>query len=46
MKTYHYISIPILAEIMQKSEAIVRKIYRSIIENDCIPLDQIPPESI
>lgn len=39
---YHYISVPILAGIMHISEKKVQKLYRKIIENDSIPLKDIP----
>ena len=39
---HHWISISILSEIMQKSPAKIRKIYRSIIQDECIPLIEIP----
>ena len=39
---HHWISISILSEIMQKSPAKIRKIYKSIIQDECIPLIEIP----
>lgn len=38
----HKISIPILAEISALTPNRLRKIYRQIIEDDCIPLSEIP----
>lgn len=38
----HKISIPILAEISNLAPNKLRKIYRQLIENDCIPLSEIP----
>lgn len=41
---HHWISLSILSEIMQKSPAKIRKIYKSIIQDECIPLIEIPPD--
>ena len=41
-RIYYWISLPILAELTGKSEKKLRKVYRSIIENECIPLSEIP----
>lgn len=41
-RIYHWISLPILAELTGKSEKKLRKVYRSIIENECIPLSEVP----
>ena len=38
----HKISIPILAEISSLTPNRLRKIYRQIITDDCIPLSEIP----
>ena len=38
----HKISIPILAEISTLTPNRLRKIYRQIITDDCIPLSEIP----
>lgn len=42
IRVFHWISLTILAELTGKSEKKLRKIYRSIIENECIPLSEIP----
>lgn len=39
---YHWISITILSEMMQKSPSKVRKMYQSIIQDECVPLMEIP----
>lgn len=38
----HKISIPILAEISSLAPNNLRIIYRQIMEDDCIPLSEIP----
>ena len=39
---YHWISITILSEIMRVSPSKVRKMYQSIIQDECVPLIEIP----
>lgn len=39
---YYWISVPILAEIENISEAKVRKVYKKVIQDECIPLRDIP----
>ena len=41
---FHWISLPILAELTGKSENKLRKLYRTILENECVPLSDIPKE--
>lgn len=41
---YHWISLAILAELTEMSEHRLRKIYHEIIENECVPLSEIPPD--
>lgn len=41
-RVYHWISLPILAELTGNSENKLRKIYHSILENECVPLSEIP----
>lgn len=41
-KIYYWISVPILAEIENISEAQVRKVYKKVIQDECIPLRDIP----
>lgn len=41
-KHYHWISIAILSILTGHSQNKIRKIYHSIIENECIPLSEIP----
>lgn len=42
---FHWISLPILAELAGKSEKKLRKIYRTIIEDECVPLSEVPVET-
>ena len=44
MQTYHWISITILAELTGKSDNYIRKIYKSIIRDECVPLSEIPSD--
>ena len=39
---YHWISVPILAELSGRSENKIRKTYHSVITDECIPLSEIP----
>ena len=39
---YYWISVPILAEIENISEAKVTKVYKKVIQDECIPLRDIP----
>lgn len=39
---YHWISVPIFAEISKQSEKQIRKHYKKVIQDDCIPLSEIP----
>lgn len=41
---YHWISLSILAELTGESDNKLRKVYRSIIDNECVPLSEIPKE--
>ena len=38
----HFISIPILSEITGIKESKLRKMYAQIIDNNCVPLTEIP----
>lgn len=40
--SYYYISVQILAEISRRSENKIRKTYRQVIKDECIPLSEIP----
>lgn len=42
IKIYYWISVPVLAEIEHTSEAKVRKVYKKVIRDECIPLCDIP----
>lgn len=42
MQIYHRISIDILSEVMNISEQKIRKIYRLVIQDECVPLSEIP----
>lgn len=42
LQIFHWISVPILAELSGRSEKKIRKIYRSVITNECVPLSEIP----
>ena len=39
---YHWISISVLAEITKQSPGKLQKLYREIIQDDCVPLNDIP----
>ena len=41
-RIYYWISVPILSEIMNISQNKVKKIYHNLIQDDCIPLREIP----
>lgn len=41
-QVHYWISVPLLAGIMHKSQKKVRKMYRKIIRDECIPLREIP----
>ena len=41
-REYYQISIPIFAEITGRSENKIRKDYRQVISDECIPLSEIP----
>lgn len=43
-RVYHWISLSILAELTGKSENEIRKLYRTIIDHECVPLSEIPKE--
>lgn len=42
MSIYHWVSVSIMAELTGKPENKIRKTYRTVIENECIPLSEVP----
>ena len=41
---YHWIPVSVLAEITKQSPRKLQKLYRKIIQDDCVPLNDIPKE--
>ena len=41
-RIYYWISLPILAELTHESENKLRKLYHTIIENESVPLSEVP----
>ena len=39
---YHWIPVSVLAEIAKQSPRKLKKLYRKIIQDDCVPLNDIP----
>ena len=39
---YHWIPVSVLAEITKQSPRKLQKLYRKIIQDDCVPLNDIP----
>ena len=39
---YHWIPVSVLAEITKQSPRKLKKLYRKIIQDDCVPLNDIP----
>ena len=44
MSIYHWISLSIMAELTGEPENKIRKTYRTVIENECIPLSEVPTD--